>query len=347
MNLRRAVFDKTEQTRRIVRSLRRRSAGLLRRSAGFLEASVVANVPTDLALDVSSAQTSIEFPTAIARPLPDGWSEEEVRDVMSTFRIDGSAEGELQPYVDDALWRFLHTWGMVKDESGRLLELGANPYFITWLLREFTDLDLVFANYFGGPSGLCKQLLELRSRGETQSIPLDYHSFNLEEEAFPFETSSFEVVVFCEIIEHLLMNPLHCLREIHRILVPGGLLVLSTPNVSRLGNVLSMVEGVNIYDPYSGHGPYGRHNREFNRHELHRLLEFAGFDIPNSFTADAHPSHDRGRASYPGVAPLVVGRSNDLGQYVFVSARATGTPRTGLPTMLYRSWPADEMVSFE
>jgi SAM-dependent methyltransferase len=347
MNLVPTMFNQAEQARGFLRALRNRSASLLRRSASLIETSAVATPRTSVVIDPPSAPTLIEFPTALARPLPGGWSEQEVRDVMSTFRIDGSPEGELKPYVDDALWRFLHTWGMVKQESGRLLELGANPYFITWLLREFTNLDLVLANYFGGPSGVNRQVVELRSRGETQSIPLDYHSFNLEEEQFPFESDSFEVVIFCEIIEHLLMNPLHCLREIRRILVPGGLLVLSTPNVSRLGNVLSMIEGVNIYDPYSGHGPYGRHNREFNRHELHRLLEFAGFNDLHSFTADAHPSHDRGRGSYPGAAPLVAGRGEDLGQYVFVSARAGGTPHAGLPTMLYRSWPADQMVSFE
>ncbi len=36
--------------------------------------------------------------------------------------------------------------------------------------------------------------------------------------------------------------------------------------VSRLENVCRMIAGVNIYDPYSGYRPYGRHNRENNKH---------------------------------------------------------------------------------
>ncbi len=97
-------------------------------------------------------------------------------------------------------------------------------------------------------------------------------------------------MLFCEIVEHLLLDPLHALHEIHRVLRPSGLLVLTTPNVARLGNVLALVAGANIYDPYSGFGPLGRHNREYTRHELVALLRFAGFTVEAAFTARA--THD-------------------------------------------------------
>lgn len=264
---------------------------------------------------------------------------------MATFQIDDTRPGELVPYVDDALWRFLHTWGMVRDERGPALELGSNPYFITWLLREFTGLDLSLANYFDGPDRTDTQTLTCSVRGEPRRYEMQYRHFNLEEGSFPYNDATFRVVVFCEIIEHLMMDPLHALREIHRILQPGGLLVLTTPNVARLGNVLAMTAGANIYDPYSGFGPYGRHNREFTRHELHRILTFAGFGSLHSFTADAHPSDLRADPAYAAVAPLLEHRRDDLGQYVFVSARKTSEPRPGLPDFLYRSWPPDVLVS--
>ncbi len=44
-----------------------------------------------------------------------------------------------------------------------------------------------------------------------------------------FEGASFDVVTALEVIEHLI-DPVEWLREIHRILKPGGLVLLSTPN---------------------------------------------------------------------------------------------------------------------
>lgn len=47
----------------------------------------------------------------------------------------------------------------------------------------------------------------------------------------PFEDESFDVVVCSEVIEHV-DHPGNVLSEINRVLVPGGVLVLSTPNTT-------------------------------------------------------------------------------------------------------------------
>lgn len=51
--------------------------------------------------------------------------------------------------------------------------------------------------------------------------------------ALPFADHSYDVVLATEVIEHLADHPTF-LREAARILRPGGVLVLSTPNVQRL-----------------------------------------------------------------------------------------------------------------
>ena len=118
--------------------------------------------------------------------------------------------------------------------------------------------------------------------------------------------------------------------------------MLTTPNVDRFQNVHRLVIGENIYDPYSFYGPYGRHNREYNREELHELLGHLGFEIERSFTADSFP-HEITRRSISAIEPLLRSRQADLGQYVFVRARAATEPGPGKPSFLYRSYPPDEL----
>ena len=279
-------------------------------------------------------------------PLPEGLSFAQVDAAMKTWSIDGEPAGHMTDYVNDSICRFLHTWSLARAEKGRCLELGANPYFTTYLLDEHSPLELTLANYFGS-SGETTQTVSYLPPGAADRVEVKYDCamFNVEEDEFPYPAGSFQVVLFCEMLEHLLMNPLATLRQIHRVLTPGGLLILTTPNVARIGNASSMIAGTNIYDPYSGFGPYGRHNREYTMRELHRLLKFAGFEVERSFTADGHPSDPVALPRYHDVAPLLRGR-DDLGHYLFVGARSTGNAHEGLPSFLYRSYPPGEIVDY-
>lgn len=286
------------------------------------------------------------FPLRPPLPLPEKTTEAVLRQWLATVRV-ADAPPEIEHYCHNDFRRFVYTWGLVHDLQGTCLELGANPYFTTMLLKQFTSLDLTLANYFGTQisSGVHTQEVFYQEypNGSKQSLQLQYHHFNIEEDPFPFSDGSFDVVLFCEIIEHLLMDPVAVIRQVKRILKPSGVLILTTPNVARLENVARLIAGENIYDPYSGYGPYGRHNREYNKHDLYLLLSYLGFHIEVIFSADVHENIASVFADLHKLAEMLDFRKDDLGQYIFVRARPHPGGGQKKPNFLYRSYPPDEL----
>lgn len=60
---------------------------------------------------------------------------------------------------------------------------------------------------------------------------------NLNKQTLPYHDGSFDLVTATEVIEHI-ENPRFLLREVSRVLKPGGIFVLSTPNVLNLNSRL-------------------------------------------------------------------------------------------------------------
>ena len=281
---------------------------------------------------------SLDLSYTPPQQLPAGWSEAALREFVTSIQVEDGPADELKNYANDDFRRFIYTLGLVPETPGlRILELGANPYFTTTLLQKFRQAELHLANFFATgnePEG--SQNVTIHQTGEI--INYSYKHFNVEEDEFPYADGMFDVVLFCEIVEHLLKDPVHALAEIRRVLKPGGTLIVTTPNVVRLENVRKMIAGENIYDPYSGYGPYGRHNREYTQQDLFSLLSANGFRPNSLFTADVTEREDS-FASIDQIAALR-NRRPELGQYIFcrstLNTDAKKTPPVR-PEWLYRS----------
>lgn len=63
---------------------------------------------------------------------------------------------------------------------------------------------------------------------------------------FPLESEIADAVVANQVIEHII-EPAGFVREIHRILRPGGRCIITTPNIRYLKNILHLI--------FSGYGP--------------------------------------------------------------------------------------------
>jgi len=282
---------------------------------------------------------------------PEGWGIDEIYNLLKSLSLDNAPPAELANYLNEDFERFLITWNLLRNHSGAALEIGANPYFTTILLREFSNLTMTLTNSFDGNSkGKSSQTVSYGCPKATGSIAFsgefEYENLNVEIDGFPYENESFDVVIFCEVVEHLISDPVAALIEMSRILKPGGTLIVSTPNVARLENVSKMIVGANIYDPYSGYGPYGRQNREFTRHELVHLLQFCGFTVDNHFTTDVHSDGALSMVPPKTLSELVSHRKDDLGQYLFCVATKSSNVLPGRPVEIYRSLPSDQLTSW-
>lgn len=271
--------------------------------------------------------------------LPEGETEESLLKYLGGFDLEGEELPEMDGYLREDLRRFVHTINLLPSSEGELLEVGANPYFISILIKKYTDYNLSCTNYFNVPGGEAVQTRENPDTGDKFEFQFTHH--NIDADPLPYDRQ-FDVVLFCEVIEHLINDPMQAILRLKQSLKEGGTLILTTPNVNRLENVARMVAGLNHYDPYSSYGPYGRHNREYNKHELFELLTHCGFEVDALFASDVHTNRTE---HYFPCGPLfkilkqMPNRNLDLGQYIFVRARNVAPAKEGRPSWLYRSFP--------
>lgn len=92
--------------------------------------------------------------------------------------------------------------------------------------------------------------------------------------ALPFADGSFDVVTMLAVLEHL-SHPLEILRETHRVLRPGGSLLLTTPTVWSQPVLEFLAFGLHIVSPEE----IADHKNYFDRAGLRRLADLAGLKV--------------------------------------------------------------------
>ncbi len=158
----------------------------------------------------------------------------------------------------------------------KVLEYGAIPLLLTAALQtrsyQVTGLDI-------GPQ---------RFADAIRGMALDVRQCDVERETTPFEAASFDAVLFNELFEHLRINPIFTLREVHRILKPQGRLFISTPNLRSakgIRNLLFKNQGhavsAGVYRQYEKLETLGHmgHVREYTTKEVVDFLQHIGFEV--------------------------------------------------------------------
>ncbi len=156
-----------------------------------------------------------------------------------------------------------------KGNELRILDIG--PSLQTFLLRKVlpgaTINTLGFKNSFN------------------ESRPHEYHStFNLNNSKSELDRESdpHDIVVFCEVLEHLHTSPKFVLKFIKRFVSDSGFLILQTPNAVALPNRMRMMVGQNPFMLIRDDERNPGHFREYTLSELHTYLKQTGYTIVKS-----------------------------------------------------------------
>jgi SAM-dependent methyltransferase len=272
--------------------------------------------------------------------------------------VDGQREPEtrgraveLRRYVDRSAGRLAASLRHVdalaaRTRATRVLEIGADPWFMTQLIVERGTVPTVA----GKRPGLWREdesassPREVRLRWDGMDVGLEQHLFDVERDRWPFADESFDLVVCAEVIEHLVFSPAHMLYEANRVLRHGGGLLVATPNAVAGAKRAAMARGRNVWAAYSGHGPYGRHNREFTPGEVELVLRLAGFsaEIVLENLAGYETAEPLGRA-LQAVARAPLAATRRLRDHIFASALKVAPPSYAFPEELYRVFDPERM----
>ena len=197
---------------------------------------------------------------------------------------------DARTYREIHIERIARTLSMVPAPglTKRVLELGAYMQ-MTPVLQCVLGYEEVRGAYFGALGRVDTKTITV---GGKEVFRCFIDLFDAEKDRFPSPDAHYDTVLACEIIEHLLHDPMFMLLEINRVLVDGGTLVLTTPNVASFTAVARLLECTGNPQLYSMYpNPFGEykdteipHVREYTPQELAEAVKAAGFEVEYLFT---------------------------------------------------------------
>ena len=262
-----------------------------------------------------------------------------VLQLLRGWAPEGAPTAEMDGYIRHSAGRLCATARALArlPQGARVLEIGANPYFLTVLMHAARpDLDWVCTNWHEGTIGTGPHEARAVRDHDRQAVAVRWYQANVERDALPFAPESFDAVVYCEVLEHLVEDPARSFEHIHHVLKPSGELLLTTPNPARLINLWRLFRQGTIYDGVSGYGIYGRHNREYSRRELIELLEGIGYHVTRCSTVET--TSDAGWRNL--IARLGYGE-----HHLLLAKRSGAAPRRYRPSWLYRSFHDSQVAA--
>lgn len=196
-------------------------------------------------------------------------------------RSPGLRGNDWTNYLRCSLARMVHAGQLLRRHGatrGRLLDYGA--YFGNFsLMFQEMGFQVDSLDAYGTYRPSLDSILELLSR--RQIATLDFADTGRDLAGIPSNT--YDVVLCMGVIEHIPHTPRLLLEALNRVLTPGGVLVMDTPNAAQLANRQRLARGESYMTPieiqYHATIPFEGHHREYTIDEMAWMVQAAGHEL--------------------------------------------------------------------
>lgn len=151
-------------------------------------------------------------------------------------------------------------------------------------------------------------------------VDTDFFDIDLEKDIMPVASSSVDIIIALELIEHFYYDPMFFISEANRVLKKNGQLVLTTPNIASLTSLRGLLLH---YPPYyymnyvNDKPLYISHRREFTVRDIYEFARSGGFSA-NVLTFNSYINKDDQTCSNLEYALKCIGLSaKDRGDTIF------------------------------
>ena len=147
-------------------------------------------------------------------------------------------------------------------------------WYVPHIFRSDTVLDVGCDFHFQhskNVSPYCKEVQAFDIKTEPQDVGNIHLIMHDATKRFPYENDKFDKVLFLNVVEHLPETDV-CMKEISRVLKPGGKLLISLPNSQTPWKRIKKMHGLNYFSDSD-------HKREYTLKEAKQLLNDYGFRI--------------------------------------------------------------------
>jgi ubiquinone/menaquinone biosynthesis C-methylase UbiE len=192
---------------------------------------------------------------------------------------------ECERTVSKRLKFILHCFDSIASNQLNVLDLGVgHGVYIEQILqlckiKRYIGVD-IFQDHL--------QAIKEGTERESQSFQ-SFNSVLASAEALPFHNETLDVVLLIEVLEHV-QNDKVALKEIHRVLAPGGVLILTTPNKLFPLETHGFKIGLRVFGTRGFGFPllpllpeslraYVANARVYTPNRLKRMISDAGFDL--------------------------------------------------------------------